>query len=508
MQLCPICQHPNRHIARFCANCCAPLTLQGKYRITRLLGRGGFGQVYLVQHVTLGAPYAIKELLPNPSSTAAQLQQAEAQFRFEAQVLAQLSHLALPKVTDFFLESTRCYLVMEYVDGETLEEQLTRIGKPLSLNQVVAWTDALCDVLTYLHNRRPPVIHRDINPRNIKVAPSGQLKLIDFGIAKTLQAGRQTVSAARAVSAPYAPIEQYGAGTDARSDLYALGVTLYQLLTNQLPPDAPDRPRKPVVAPSQLNRALPAALDAVILKAMSPNAQDRYQTAQELNDALHQALGAKPAHAPSKQAPYVPATGAHLDPDREYTFVCPECGEFDDAFQVPDFGPLTCANCGEEFQEDQLARTGYGSMAGEHTFGCPDCGNFNGSFQVPELGLARCSNCDKTFSPGELTALANGKGAGTIDFGCPNCGESNDSFEIPEFGVAVCSSCDEKFTLAQIHALANGSLAGDRRFVCPKCGEHDDAWHVPEFGAAKCVNCDEIFSSDELRKMSKRKRKP
>jgi serine/threonine-protein kinase len=504
-----MCNQSNRPHAKFCAHCRAPLFLQNKYRIKSLLGRGGFGAVYLAEQAHLGgALCAVKELVPDPNANAQQSQHATDQFQLEASILARLNHFALPRVTDFFFESFRFYLVMEYVEGETLGERLIRIGKLLDLNVAMAWADILCDVLHYLHNQNPPVIHRDINPRNIKIMPAGQLKLIDFGIAKTLQIGDQTATAARAVSPPYAPLEQYGTGTDARSDLYALGVTLYQLLTQCLVPEAPDRMRQPVVKPSDLNRALPGALDAILLKAIAINPQDRFQTAQEFKRALQLSLSIKPVAASSVPQPYVPASGAHLDPDRTYIFTCPSCGEFDDAFQLPDFGPLTCANCGEEFQEEQLAQTGYGSLAGEHTLGCSECGNYDDGFQVPELGLARCRNCDHTFSPSDLTALANGRNAGTMDFGCPECGEPNDALEIPEFGIAMCAACEKHFTQAEIRALANGALAGDRRFVCPQCSEHDDAWHVPAFGAARCINCEAVFPPAELARISKRKRAP
>ena len=149
MQTCQVCQHRNRSGARFCANCRAPLILQNKYRVTRLLGRGGYGAVYQAEHTGLGgALYAIKELFPDPSATPAQQQAASDQFRLEASILAKLNHPTLPKVMDFFTEGNRDYLVMEYVEGETLEERLARNGAPLPENQVLAWAQELCDVLT------------------------------------------------------------------------------------------------------------------------------------------------------------------------------------------------------------------------------------------------------------------------------------------------------------------------------------------------------------------------
>jgi Flp pilus assembly protein TadG len=288
MPNCCVCNHPNRTNAKFCAHCRAPLILQNKYRITRLLGRGGYGAVYQAEQLHLGnAPCAVKELLPDPKATPAQQQAAAKQFRLEAGLLANLNHPALPKVTDFFTEGNSHFLVMEYVEGETLEERLTRNGGPLPKAQVLAWASELCDVLTYLHTRQPsPVIHRDVKPANIKITPDGKLKLIDFGISKVLAKG--TGDAARAVSPPYSPLEQYGKGlrTDAHSDIYALGVTLYELLTNHLPPEAPDRATEAVIPPRQFNPALSPHTETVILKAMAEKADERYQSAVELKQAL------------------------------------------------------------------------------------------------------------------------------------------------------------------------------------------------------------------------------
>jgi serine/threonine-protein kinase len=262
--------------------------LQGTYRITRLLGSGGYGAVYQAEQTHLGnVPCAIKELQPDPKATPQQIQKAAEQFQLEASLLAGLNHPSLPRVTNFFAEGGRYYLVMDYVEGETLEERLERNRGPLSEAQVLVWADELCDVLTYLHTRQPsPVIHRDVKPANIKITPDGRLKLIDFGISKVLAKG--TGDAARAVSPPYSPLEQYGKGisTDARSDIYALGVTLYQLLTNHLPPHAPDRLNETLILPRQLNPAVSPMTEAVILKAIEEKPAGRHQNAEEMKWAF------------------------------------------------------------------------------------------------------------------------------------------------------------------------------------------------------------------------------
>lgn len=304
MITCCVCHHTNRPQAKFCANCRAPLLLQGKYKIAQLLGRGGFGAVYRAEQIHLGgAVCAIKELLPDPHATLPEIQQAATQFQLEARMLAELSHPALPKVTDFFFEGNRYYLAMEFVPGETLEERLKRNVTPLPEAQVITWMEALCDVLTYLHMRQPAIIHRDVKPSNIKITPSGELKLLDFGIAKMLSAGTSTATAARAVSAPFSPLEQYGKGkgTNTTSDIYATGVTMYRLLTNHLPPEAPDRANEAVTPPRQLNPNLSPNIEAVILRAIAEKQTDRFQNAGELKRAMS---GAMPTYPQPASAPH------------------------------------------------------------------------------------------------------------------------------------------------------------------------------------------------------------
>lgn len=202
------------------------LLLQNRYQIIRLLGQGGMGAVYQANDLRLQRVVAVKE---NNGGDAQQFQQ-------EAILLANLSHSNLPRVIDHFAESTGAqYLVMDYIEGEDLDTMLTRQGA-LPETQVLAWLDQILDAVAYLHNHG--VIHRDIKPANIKITPSGQAVLVDFGIAKVFQSGRATFSGARAVTPGFASPEQYRGGTDQRSDIYSLGATLYALVTGQTPPDA------------------------------------------------------------------------------------------------------------------------------------------------------------------------------------------------------------------------------------------------------------------------------
>ena len=218
-----------------------PLTtgqiLNNRYRIAKLLGQGGFGAVYRGWDLNLEKNCAIKENLINSP-------EAQRQFRREARILSDLSHPHLPRVSDHFsIPGISQYLVMDYVDGWDLAAVLEQTGRPLSLSKVLPWIDQVCDALDFLHTRTTPVIHRDIKPANIKITPQAQAMLVDFGIAKLYDSNEQTTVGARAVTPGYSPIEQYGRGghTDARSDIYSLGATMYALLTATEPLEATDR---------------------------------------------------------------------------------------------------------------------------------------------------------------------------------------------------------------------------------------------------------------------------
>ena len=279
MQICPHCGASNKDTARFCNACGHRLVsllapsdvLQGRYRVIRLLGKGGMGAVYQAQDTRLGnRPVAVKENFD--AST-----EAQAQFQLEATTLATLNHLNLPRVTDHFIEpSGKQYLVMDFVEGQDLQEMLDQQGR-LSEAQALPWIEQVCDALEYLHGQNPPIIHRDIKPANIKITPAGRAMLVDFGIAKQFRPGQQTMAAARAVTSGFSPPEQYGAGrTDARSDIYALGATLYCLLTGQVPPDAMDRlTGDRLIPPRQLNPSVSTAVEAAILAALRLNPADR-----------------------------------------------------------------------------------------------------------------------------------------------------------------------------------------------------------------------------------------
>lgn len=272
-------------------------TLNNRYRIVKLLGQGGYGAVYRAWDIHLDRPVALKENLDiSPES--------QRQFKTEAQLLFDLSHPGLPKVSDCFsISGYGQYLVMEFIEGDDLQEILDRNGGPLAETQVLHWIDQVCDVLAYLHGRKPPIIHRDIKPGNIKITPGNKIKLVDFGIAKTYDPGKSTTKGARGVTPGYSPIEQYisNGSTDSRTDIYALGATLFTILTGQVPPEAPERNLGTALpAPNALNPAISAQTNQAILKALEMLPERRFQSAAEFQAVINGANKGTAGH-PSPQ---------------------------------------------------------------------------------------------------------------------------------------------------------------------------------------------------------------
>lgn len=206
----------------------------GRYRIERTLGDGGMGVVYLANHQALGSRVAVK-MLRLPEGEACE--KAREQFLREARILTRLRHPGLPMVLDFFVEDRVQVLVMEYIEGRDLCRVVNEEG-PLEVTRVLGWMTELCDILQYLHTHDPPVVFRDLKPSNVLLGGDGRVRLVDFGIAKEMaEGGGGTGTFARAgASSGYAPPEQYTARSDASSDLYALGATVWSLLSARTPP--------------------------------------------------------------------------------------------------------------------------------------------------------------------------------------------------------------------------------------------------------------------------------
>jgi serine/threonine protein kinase len=236
--------------------------LNGRYRIQGLVGSGGMGAVYKAIDTGLGGRIvAVKEMSDKDLSPQEITEAAEA-FQQEAHLLANLHHPHLPGIHDHFTDGGRWYLVMDFIEGETLRKFLLQRGAPgLPVEEVLRLADQLCDVLTYLHTHNPPIIYRDLKPSNIMVTSSGHLYLIDFGIARLFKPS-QTCDTVTAGTAGYAAPEQLGtAQTTVQSDIFSFGVTLHELLTGLHPTDKPFT-FAPILP---LNPQTPPRLEALIM---------------------------------------------------------------------------------------------------------------------------------------------------------------------------------------------------------------------------------------------------
>lgn len=264
--------------------------LQARYEVLGVLGMGGFSAVYQARDLrfpNVTKLCAVKEMInhaPDPQMRALALQN----FEREANILATLSHPSIPKVYDYFSEDNRAYLVMEFIDGRDLEAVISEGTGFLPQDQVLAWALQLCDVLSFLHNHVPPIIFRDMKPSNIMLDKHGQLRLIDFGIAKNFQPGQKGTMIG---TEGYSPPEQYRGIADQRTDLYSLGATIHHLLTRQNPQVEPPFSfhERPIIT---VNPNVDPEFVQVIMRSLEYEPERRYTSADEMKRAL---MSLKPA---------------------------------------------------------------------------------------------------------------------------------------------------------------------------------------------------------------------
>ncbi|UCC88183.1 MAG: protein kinase [Anaerolineales bacterium] len=264
--------------------------LQERYEIVKVLGLGGMGAVYQARDLRftgVSRLCAIKEMVcatPNPRLRRVAIQT----FEREANILASLNHPAIPKIYDYFVEGTRGYLALEYIEGETLEALMESAEEVLSQDKVIDWAIQICEVLSYLHSQDPPLIFRDMKPCNVMLRRNNQIVLIDFGIARVFEAGQRGTMVG---TEGYSPPEQYRGIASPQGDIYALGATLHHLLTRRDPRlEPPFTFHKEL--PRQLNPAISERLEAVIMKAVDYEPEKRYRNAEEMKVALAQCLRA------------------------------------------------------------------------------------------------------------------------------------------------------------------------------------------------------------------------
>jgi serine/threonine-protein kinase len=312
----------------------SPQVLGERYEIGGVLGRGGMAEVHHGRDLRLGREVAVKvlrqDLARDPS--------AQVRFRREAQAAASLNHPAIVAVYDTGEDRTASgatpYIVMEYVEGETLRDVLRRQGR-LSPERAMSLTADICAALDFSH--RNGIVHRDVKPGNVMITPQGTVKVMDFGIARAVSDSAATMTSTAAVigTAQYlSPEQARGEGVDARSDVYSAGCLLYELVTGT-PPFTGDSPvavayqhvREDPKTPSSINPAIPPELDSILLKAMSKNPANRYQSAAEMRADLLRAVAgqrveATPVMSDAERTTIIGATpagyggyGGHAGPD-------------------------------------------------------------------------------------------------------------------------------------------------------------------------------------------------
>ena len=249
-------------------------TFNDTYEIKSLIGRGGMSAVYLAEHKRLHTRWAVKEVRKQ--------QAARFDFLAESNILKRLQHPMLPRIVDIFEDDQCIYIVEDFVEGITLEDLLGR-QKRVDEAQGLQWFRDLCGVLRYLHTQQPhPIIYRDMKPSNVMLQPDGSLKLIDFGIAREYKQDSNADTTYIGTKG-YAAPEQFGkAQTDARTDIYALGVTMYHLLTGKSPYEPPYQ----FVPARQLAPELSHGIEYILSKCVQTEPSDRYQSVDELLEDL------------------------------------------------------------------------------------------------------------------------------------------------------------------------------------------------------------------------------
>jgi len=281
------------------------VVLGGRYRVKGLLGKGGFAATYRVEDLRLnGKRLALKEV---------------PRFVFderEMEILAGLHHPGICDITDQFEDGEMVYLVLEFGGTRSLETERGARGGQVPLDVLLPWMKQLCQVLGYLHGQDPPVVHRDLKPENILLNDDGAIKLIDFGIAKESTDAAVTSTIARSASHGFSPPEQVlGTGTDQRSDVYALGATLYLLLTGRKPTPAHERVAgEKVASPRVLNPAIPEEIERLILRSLELNIHQRVQSIEEFSRELEgERVDAPTLAVASPAAPVGPTPSGPVD---------------------------------------------------------------------------------------------------------------------------------------------------------------------------------------------------
>jgi serine/threonine protein kinase len=424
--------------------------LEERYRIDKLLAYGGMGAVYRAYDTNLQIEVAIKE---NYFRTP----QAVEQFKREALMLARLRHPGLPRVLQHFTWEGQQYLVMEFIEGPNLWEMVKQRGGPFDEAQAMVWIDRVCSAVAYLHGQSPPIIHRDIKPQNVKVMTNNQVVLVDFGIAKEGDASARTATGARGVTPGFSPPEQYsGGGSSPVSDVYALGATLYALLTGVKPPDSVSLAIGEVeyVPPDKLNPAVNPEVARAITWAMQPRPADRPQTVETWLQKLRE-ISTQPAPqeqrgaaVPKPSPPASPPTPAVTPTKLEAT--CHTCGAQNRA------GVRFCEQCGASLET--ASPTPPSPTAGPT---CHACGVRN------RAGIRFCEECGASLETAPPTPPSPTTGPT-----CHACSAQNRA------GIRFCERCG-----ASLETAPPTSASTPARPICSICSTQN------RVGAHFCREC-------------------
>lgn len=253
--------------------------VDGKYKILSKVGQGGMSVVYMAINEKANKTWAVKEVRKDGVLDFEAVKQG---LVAETDILKKLSHPNLPSIIDVIDNDDSFIIIMDYIQGNSLNKALKEYGAQPQ-EYVIEWAKQLCDVLGYLHSRKPPIIYRDMKPSNIMLKPDGNVTLIDFGTAREFKE-KNLADTTCLGTVGYAAPEQFGGmgQTDARTDIYCLGATLYHLVTGCNPSEPPYE-MKPI---REINPSLSSGLERIILKCTQRNPEDRYQSAAELMYAL------------------------------------------------------------------------------------------------------------------------------------------------------------------------------------------------------------------------------
>lgn len=247
--------------------------IDGKYEILKEIGRGGMSIVYLAMDKRLNKQWAVKEIRKKGSGKNDEI--VVNSLLAEANMMKKLDHPSLPRIVDIIDNGVTIYVIMDYIEGESLDKILNEYGAQ-SEELVIGWAKQLCDALAYLHSQKPSIIYRDMKPANVMLKPEGNIKIIDFGIAREYK--EQNLADTTVLGTKgYAPPEQYSGQTDGRSDIFALGMTMHHLLTGVDP-----RNGEPYAPVRQWNPELSEGIEIIIDKCVEPAAENRYQTCADL----------------------------------------------------------------------------------------------------------------------------------------------------------------------------------------------------------------------------------